>query len=91
MSKTASKVDLRQQMPETAKWIEERRGEWGKAHVNECIRKAMTGEANQFYAMEAGHVVGTPFATAMQDDVVALMTEFGGVGAWMMRSPHGTN
>ena len=52
---------LRDQMPETAKWIDDRRTEYGPAYVNDCIRRAMAGEAGVFYAFEAGHVIGTPF------------------------------
>lgn len=57
----AQKMDLRLQMPETAAWVEARRHEWGADHVNGCIRRALKGEPGLFYAMEAGHVLGTPF------------------------------
>lgn len=55
------RVDLRQQMPETAKWVEDKRREWGADHVNACIRRALKGEPGLFYALERGHVLGTPF------------------------------
>lgn len=65
MSKPASqqgeKFDLRQQMPETAKWVDRKREEYGKQHVNTCIRRAIEGVPGLFYAMERGHVLGTPF------------------------------
>ena len=54
-------VDMRRDMPETARWIDARRAEWGKAHVNDCIRRAMAKEPGWFYAMERGHGVGMPF------------------------------
>lgn len=60
-SQGAARFDLRQQMPETAKWVEARRLELGKEFVNDCIRRAMKGEPGLFYAMERGHVLGTPF------------------------------
>jgi len=56
-----AKMDLRQQMPETAAWVEARRHEWGAEHVNGCIRRALKGEAGFFYAIESGHVLGTAF------------------------------
>ncbi len=56
-----AKFDLRQQMPETSKWVDAKRIEYGKDYVNDCIRRALKGEPGQFYAMERGHVLGTPF------------------------------
>ena len=44
------------------------------------VRRALRGERNCFYAVEAGHVVGAPFdamATGELDGAVALGTEFG--------------
>ena len=62
MTKPASqRVDLRQQMPETALWVDDKRREWGADHVNACIRRSIKGEPGQFYAIEGGHVLGTPF------------------------------
>ncbi len=54
-------VSLRDQMPLTARWIDERRAQYGKEHVNDCIRRALAGEPGRFYAIEQGHVLGTPF------------------------------
>jgi len=59
-----SKVDLRTQMPETAKWVDQQRQELGAAHVNGCIRRALTGEPGVFWAIERGHVLGTPFPSS---------------------------
>jgi predicted DNA-binding protein YlxM (UPF0122 family) len=33
----------------------------GRGFVDECIKRALAGEAGYFYAMEGGHVLGTPF------------------------------
>lgn len=60
-SQPAAKLDLRSQMPETAKWVEAKRTEYGADHVNTCIKRAMKGEPGQFYAIERGQVLGTPF------------------------------
>lgn len=61
MSQPAAKVDMRQQMPETACWVDAKRKELGKDHVNACIKRALAGEPGQFYAFEDGHALGTPF------------------------------
>ena len=58
MAKVESK---RGDMPLTAAWLDERRAEYGKAHVNDCIRRSLAGEAGYFYAIEDGHVLGVPF------------------------------
>lgn len=60
-SQPVVKVDLRQTMPETAKWVDIKRQEFGAEFVNGCIRRAMKGEPGFFYAFERGHVLGTPF------------------------------
>jgi len=60
-SQPAARVDLRQHMPETAKWVDQKRQELGAEFVNGCIRRALKGEPGLFYALERGHVLGTPF------------------------------
>ena len=60
-SQAGAKFDLRQQMPETSKWVDAKRVELGKDFVNDCIRRSMKGEPGLFYAMERGHMLGTPF------------------------------
>lgn len=66
------KWNLRTEMPETAKWVDARRAEWGAPYVNDCIRRALgteakggapavPGEPGLFYAIEGGNVLGTPF------------------------------
>jgi hypothetical protein len=54
-------ASLRDKMPKTADWVDRQRTALGKDWVNDCIRRAQAGEAGRFYAMEAGHVLGTPF------------------------------
>lgn len=56
--------ELKTRMPTVAKIVDERRNQWGAAHVNQCIKAGMKGEPNRFFAIEAGHVVGTPFDAA---------------------------
>ena len=54
-------VNMREQMPQTARWVDARRAEWGEAYVKQCVQRAMRREPGQFYAVENGHVLGTPF------------------------------
>lgn len=48
-------------MPQTADFVDRKRVAWGRDHVDDCMRRALRGEPGFFYAMEAGHVRGTPF------------------------------
>jgi len=65
MSQPAAKQpDMRTAMPMTAEWIERKRLDLGKTHVNDCLRRAIAGEPGRFYAIEGGHVLGTPFPPA---------------------------
>jgi hypothetical protein len=42
------------------------------------VRRGLRGEANCFYAIESGHVMGTPFAKSdVTDQVAGLMVQFG--------------
>jgi len=61
--------ELRDAMPLTTAWIDRQRQEFGAEHVNACIRRSLKGEADLFYAIEAGFVLGTPF-TAARDPVL---------------------
>lgn len=61
MNQTPKRVDMRTTMPATAQWVDKQRAEWGAAHVNTCIRLALAGQPGEFYALEAGHVMGVPF------------------------------
>ncbi|WP_183025659.1 hypothetical protein [Variovorax sp. UMC13] len=63
MNQPAKQPGMRERMPDTAQWIDARRLEWGKAHVDDCLRRATVDkEPGHFYAIERGHVAGTPFA-----------------------------
>lgn len=43
-----------------------------------CVRQGLRGVPDRFYAMENGHVVGTPFAPGpVPDEVARLMVQFG--------------
>lgn len=62
MNQPAQGVDMRSTMPDTADWVARKRLDWGKDHVNNCLRRATVGkEPGYFYALERGRVVGTPF------------------------------
>lgn len=54
-------ASMRDAMPLTADWVDKKRAEWGRDHVNDCVRRAMAGEPGYFYAIEGGHVLGTPW------------------------------
>lgn len=59
MNKPAS---LRDAMPNTADWIDKRRVDWGREHVDECLRNGVQrGMPGYFYAIEGGRAVGTPW------------------------------
>ena len=73
MKKQAS---LRESMPETAIWVDAKRVELGADFVNSCIKQALTGTPGRFYAMENGHVLGTPFTPdhpIAQDQNMAIL------------------
>lgn len=70
-------VNLRSEMPETAIFVDSKRKEFGAEFVNACIKAALSGTPGRFYAMENGHVLGTPFPPThpiSQDQCFALMT-----------------
>ena len=74
MKKQAS---LRDSMPETAIFVDSKRKELGLEFVNDCIKQALAGVPGRFYAMENGHVLGTPFPAThpvAQDQHFALLT-----------------
>lgn len=68
------RVDIRVAMPLTAAQVADWRQRFGVKHVNECIKAAMAGERNRFYAMEAGHFLGTPFDWTVQGAVAVSMS-----------------
>jgi hypothetical protein len=75
-------VWLRTAMPKVAGMVDRMREQMGKEWVNARITAAMAGEADQFYAIEGGHIVGTPFSldVALAENMrVCFMV--GGAGA----------
>ena len=84
--------DMRTMMPTVAQQVNAWRGQYGRAWVNGCIKRGLTGEPGWFFAMEGGHVLGTP-ARAM--DVEAFSVQgfallMGGRGAAFIREPQGS-
>lgn len=61
MNQPAQREKMRDAMPETAAFVDRKRGEWGAEHVNHCLRQAQAGVPGYFYAIEGGKVLGTPF------------------------------
>jgi hypothetical protein len=53
-------MSLRDQMPETAAFIDAMRAAFGKEGIDASIRKGMAGLPGFFHANEAGHEAGTP-------------------------------
>lgn len=83
-------IDLRTAMPNVARLVDERRATHGAAWVNDRIKRAMAGQPNEFYAFEAGHVLGTPFQAEFDpvlDDSVRMALVWGGKFAMVMRTP----
>lgn len=81
-------------MPNVARLVDERRAACGAQWVNACIKRALAGEANQFYAFEAGHVLGTPFTAEFDgalDRSVRMALVWGGTFALVMRTPEPAN
>ena len=61
MTTPAKPASMRVAMPETADFVDRKRVEWGRAHVDDCLKRALAGEPGYFYAIEGGHVMGTPW------------------------------
>ena len=86
--KPVKAVDMRATMPQTAAWVTDKRAAWGVEHVGQCIRQGMAGVPGHFYAMEAGHVVGTPWPAGTQVDEYQRMAVLTGCAfAGFMREP----
>ena len=77
---------LREAMPRVAGMIDDRRKEWGEAHVNAQVAAGMAGKPGHFYAIEAGHIVGTPFVEDAHNEEVRLALILGAAGM-VMRMP----
>lgn len=83
-------ASLRDSMPKTAEWVDRMRAQLGVTHVNEQIRLALKGEPGHFYAIEGGHVLGTPFPpTHPIDQEQRLAVLVGAVFAGFIAEPEG--
>jgi hypothetical protein len=68
---------IKAQMPRTYQAIQAKAAEVGNA-AYAWVKRACAGEPDLFYAMEAGHVVGAPFAQPdLQRDLAHAMVTFG--------------
>jgi hypothetical protein len=75
-------MSLKAQMPKVAEMVSRMRADMGADWVDACIRSAMAGEPDHFFAVEAGHIVGTPFTldTALAESMRVCFI-VGGAGA----------
>lgn len=69
---------IKTSMPDTYDQIQRKATEQGK-RVFGFVRRGLRGEANCFWAMERGHVVGTPFAAThkVAATVAQSLVQFG--------------
>jgi hypothetical protein len=68
---------IKSHMPQTYKSIQEKAGAVGRVAFA-LVRRSLKGEANCFWAMERGNVVGTPFDDQeITRDIAQLMVQFG--------------
>lgn len=58
--------NVRADMPQTAAFIDALREAFGVEHINQQIRKGLSGEPT-FYACENGHELGTPWIKGEND------------------------
>jgi hypothetical protein len=68
---------LKIQMPETYKAIQAKAGEIGNRAYG-YVKQGLAGQPNRFYAIERGHVAGTPFDLPnVNAELAKYMVEFG--------------
>ena len=79
---------LREAMPTVAGMIDARRAAWGAEHVDAQIKAGMRGQADAFYAVEGGNVLGAPFADPGVMEAVGQCFMVAGA-AMVMRAPQG--
>ncbi len=91
-SKVAADIErIRRHMPATYAAIQAKAAEVGPKAYG-LVKRACAGEPDAFYAMEAGHVVGTPFGQSdIGAEVAKLMVTFGAdhVVIWANVAPQG--
>jgi hypothetical protein len=68
---------IQNRMPQTYATIKQKAAEVGKV-AYALVRRGLAGQPNNFWAMEAGYVMGTPFNhTEISRDVAQSMVTFG--------------
>ena len=75
-------MSLKAQMPKVAEMVAKMRKDMGADWVDARIKAAMAGQPDQFFAIEGGHIVGTPFTldTALAEQMRVCFI-VGGAGA----------
>ncbi|MGQ3183696.1 MAG: hypothetical protein ACT6R7_17400, partial [Brevundimonas aurantiaca] len=69
--------EIKAHMPETYREIQTKAGAIGNRAFGH-VRRGVAGEPNQFYAIESGRVVGTPFNLAnVHDELARLIAQWG--------------
>jgi hypothetical protein len=68
--------NIKVNMPQTYRSIQAKASEIGR-EAYALVRRSLAGQRNAFYAIERGHVVGTPFEEVdLVPDVARLMVQF---------------
>ncbi len=85
---------LKDEMPKTAKWVADRRAEYGDAWVTDMVRRAAKGEPDCCYAIEKNEmgfkVFGAPMVkemTGAKHDLIGQCVMLGMEFAGFMRTP----
>ena len=79
---SGQRQSLRQQMPKVAEIVDRLRAQMGADWVNARITDGMEGKPDNFYAVEGGHIVGTPFTfDAALAEQMRVCFMVGGAGA----------
>lgn len=79
---------IKAHMPQTYAEIQRQAGARGN-EVYRLVRQGCAGEPDRFYAVEAGHVVGTPFAQELVDPLLAQQIVQFGISYFFMIQPPG--
>lgn len=77
MDRRDHKLDVTDKINEIKRFMPEVYGVIRERGAYDLVRRGLRGEANCFYALEGGRVVGTPFTLAVQADVAANMVQWG--------------
>ena len=67
---------IKRSMPQTYEAIKKKAEEIGPVAYS-LVRRGLRGEAGCFWAMEAGHVMGTPFGQSVDKEIAYYMVQFG--------------